>query len=106
MEYQSFFGHANDVILDKRRSFFGALLGMLDAALPLQHGPAVDIVLRQLRKDTSEINLTVAQRTKTARTIDPRLISAINSALPGWIKFRILHMKGFDIILVDIDKSR
>ncbi len=40
----------NDVVLDERRAFGGAILGMLQAAFPLQHRPAVVAMVVSLEK--------------------------------------------------------
>src|SRR5204863_226696 len=44
-------GHPDDVLGDELRPFAGAILGMLEAALPLEHRPAGIVVLRELRED-------------------------------------------------------
>jgi hypothetical protein len=54
------FGSLNHVMRDKRRAFRRALLAALDAAFPLQHGPAGKIILRQLGKNSGEIDLPIA----------------------------------------------
>src|ERR1700687_3589131 len=50
----------DDVMGDERRALGGALLGALDAAFPFEDGPAVETVLRELGKDSGEIDLSVA----------------------------------------------
>ena len=52
--------HADDVILDERRPFGGALLGVLDAALPLEHRPAAVAILGELAEDRAEVDLAIA----------------------------------------------
>ena len=52
-------GHLDQMLLYEWRAFRGALLGRFDAALPFQNGPAVIAILRQLRKNAREINLTI-----------------------------------------------
>src|SRR3954466_12577750 len=54
-------GDADDVALDEGRALGRPLLGMLDRALPLEHRPAVVVVLRELREDRREVDLAVAQ---------------------------------------------
>jgi hypothetical protein len=49
---------------DKLAAFARAGLRVLQAALPLQHRPAVKIILGQLAENRFEIDLPVAQRTK------------------------------------------
>src|SRR5438270_10546645 len=59
-------GRGDDVVGDERGAFGGALLGVLQRAFPLQHGPAVEIVLRELGEDAAEIDLPVAQGAEAA----------------------------------------
>src|SRR5215470_9258608 len=44
-------GDIDDVACDERRALASTLLRALDAALPLEHRPAVVVVLRQLGED-------------------------------------------------------
>src|SRR5579885_2863737 len=55
----------NDVPCNEWRTFFRALFAALQAALPLEDGPSVEIVLRKLRKNSGEIHLSITQRTKS-----------------------------------------
>src|SRR5450432_2560211 len=55
-------GDADDVLLDERRALGGARFGVLQRALPLEHRPAVVVVLRHLREDRAEVDLAVAER--------------------------------------------
>src|SRR5262245_21488453 len=52
---------SNHMRADERRAFARAVLGMLQAAFPLEHGPAVVTVLRKLREDAREVDLAVAR---------------------------------------------
>src|SRR4030095_13522749 len=65
--------HLDDVVADEDGAFARALLGVLDAAFPLQHRPALEAVLRELGKDAAEINLAVAERAEAACPVDPGL---------------------------------
>src|SRR5258708_7326415 len=65
-------------ITNKCSPFACALYGVLDAAFPLKHSPAGEAVLRQLREDALEVNLTIAYATETPWTIFPVLIAAID----------------------------
>src|SRR5678815_2426338 len=49
-------GHANDVVANECRSFARAILGMLQAAFPFEHGPAGIVVLRELAENALEID--------------------------------------------------
>src|SRR3989442_730581 len=76
------FGDADDVVGDELRSFASAILGVLEAAFPLQHRPAGIVVLGELGEDSFEVHLAVTQRTKPSGPIDPRLEPAVH-ALPA-----------------------
>src|SRR5213083_2050084 len=96
-------GHTDDVVGDEFRPFAGAVLRMLDAALPFEHRPAGIVVLRELREDRLEVHLTVAERTEPAGTIDPRLESAIHALPAGRIELGILDVKHADAVMIKID---
>src|ERR1700685_4446729 len=72
-------GGLDDVARDEGGAFGGALFCALDAAFPFEHGPAGEIVLRQLEKNRGEIDLAAAERAEAAGAIDPGLIAAINA---------------------------
>src|SRR5215204_5899887 len=48
-------GDADEVVADERRTLGRALLGVLEAALPFEHGPALVAVLRHLGEDGLEV---------------------------------------------------
>ena len=50
----------DDMAGNERRAFAGPLFSALDAALPFEHGPSVEVVPCKLGKDGAEINLAVA----------------------------------------------
>src|SRR5213593_1224850 len=95
--------HPDDVVGNELRPFAGAVLRMLDAALPLEHRPAGIIVLRELREDRLEVHLTVAQRTEPAGAIDPRLEPAIHALAAGRIELGILDVKHADLVVIEVD---
>ena len=64
---------------DELRSFASAILRMLQAAFPLQHGPGIIVVLCELGEDRAEIDLSVSKRPEPARAVNPVLISAIDA---------------------------
>ena len=96
--------HFDDVFGDERRAFAGALFGALDAALPLQHRPAIVVVLGELREDAGEIDLTVAQRTEAAGAVHPALEAGVHALLSARKELRILDVKGEDALVVEIDE--
>src|SRR5216117_1366779 len=96
-------GHTDDVVGDELRPFAGAVLRMLDAALPLEHRPAGIVVLRQLREDGLEVHLTVAEGTEAAGAVDPRLEPAIHALPAGRIELGILDVKNADAVVIEVD---
>src|SRR6266446_2923589 len=93
----------DDVVGDERRALGRSLLGALDTAFPFEDGPAVEAVLRQFGKDSSEVHLPIAGRAKTPGAIDPWLISAVNALAPAGTKFRVFHVKHLDALVVEIE---
>src|SRR6478672_2495094 len=65
--------HPDDVVADETGALGGAVLGVFQAAFPLQHGPAVEVVAGQLGEDALEIDLSVTGRAEAAGATDPRL---------------------------------
>src|SRR6267378_653818 len=90
--------------LDKRSPLGSSLLAALDATLPLQHGPPIKAILRQLGKYGAEIHLAISRRTKTSCPVHPGLIAAIDALAACRTKLRILHMKHFDALVVYIEE--
>ena len=76
---------------------------MLQAALPLEHSPAFEIVLRELGEDADEIHMTVSERAETARAVDPALIPAVDSLPSRRIELGILDVEHLDAIVIDVD---
>jgi len=54
------FGWADHVVGDEVGTFAGPVFGMLEAALPLHHRPAVIAICLQLRKDSPKVHLPIA----------------------------------------------
>src|SRR5690606_24125160 len=97
-------GDADDVMLDEGRAFCRSVLGMLEAAFPFQHRPAVVPVLRELREDAAEIDLAIAQRTEAAGPLGPALIARIDALPAGRVELGILHVEGRDALVIDVDE--
>ena len=97
--------HLDDVRLDERRALGGTLLAVLDAALPFQHRPAVETVLRQLGEDAAEIDLAVAERAEPAGAVHPGLEAAIHALLAGRVELRVLGVEHADARVVDVDEG-
>src|SRR5437867_5469007 len=95
--------HPDDVVGDELRPFAGAVLRVLEAALPLEHRPTGIVVLRQLREDGLEVHLTVAEGTEPASAIDPRLEPAIHALASGRIELGILDVKHADLVVIEVD---
>src|SRR5437867_1808133 len=81
----------------------GAVLRVLEAALPLEHCPAGIVVLGQFREDRLEVHLTVARGTEPAGAIDPRLEPAIHALAAGRIELGILDVKHADAVVIEVD---
>src|SRR4051812_2699606 len=64
-------GDADDVVADEGRALARAVLGVLQAAFPLQHRPAVESDRCHARKNRLEVDLPVAERAEAAGAIDP-----------------------------------
>ena len=79
---------------------------MLDAALPLHHGPTRIVVLRHLAEYLPEIDLPIAERAEATRPVDPVLIAAINARAPTRPELRILHVKCANALVIEIEKSQ
>src|SRR5437870_9726085 len=97
-------GDADDVAADELGPFRGALLGVLQAALPLEHGPAVVAVLRHLREDGAEVDLPVAERAEAPGPVHPRLVAGVHALPAGGPELRVLHVEGLDALVIDVDE--
>src|SRR5881394_2442067 len=95
--------NADDVMLDELRAFARAILRVLEGAFPLQHRPAIEIMGCKLGEDTAEIDLSVAQRAEPPCPVHPALETAIYALPPGRIELRILDVKGFYAVVIDVD---
>src|ERR1700722_2472310 len=99
-------GHFDDVVGDE----FGALarrdLGMLKAALPLVHGPASEIISRELGEDRLEINLAVAERPIAPCALEPSLIAAIDPLLRRRVELGVLDVEHFNAIVIGVDEAQ
>src|SRR5882672_12760795 len=92
--------------LDKRSPFRSSLLAAPDAALPLQHGPPVKTILRQLGKYSAEIHLAISRRTKPSCPVHPGLIASVNALAARWTKLRVLHVKHSDALVIQIEEFK
>src|SRR5690606_32913840 len=100
------FGHADDVVADEGRALARAVLRVLQAALPLQHRPAPEVVLRELREDRLEIDLPVAERAEAAGTVDPVLVAAIHAAARIGTVFGVLDVEHADARVVPVNEAQ
>src|SRR5947209_16153972 len=62
-------GDADDVFPDEGGAFASPVLGILQAALPFQHRPAVVADTGEPREDPLEVDLAVAERPEATGTI-------------------------------------
>src|ERR1700674_656232 len=90
--------------LNKGSSFCRPLFAALDATFPLQYRPSRKVILRELGKYRTEINLPVSRRAKPPRTIHPALITSVNALPARRTKLRILHVKHFNALVVHLDE--
>ena len=96
-------GHTNNVITDELRAFRGTVIGVLQTAFPFENGPAVEVVLSELGKDAREIDLPVAKRTEATGTIDPTLVTTVDTLATGRIQLGIFDMEHLDTLVIDVD---
>ena len=89
---------------DERRALALPLLGALHAALPFQHGPAVEARLGQQREHAAEIDLAVAQRTEAAGPLRPRLIAAVDADAAARPELGVLDVEAADPLAVKLDE--
>ena len=78
---------------------------MLQAAFPFQHRPGRIVVLRELRENAGEIDLSVAERAEAAGALDPGRIAGIDALPAGRIELGVLHVKGLDALVIDVDEG-
>src|SRR5271166_4471836 len=97
-------GHADHVMLDELGALGRAVLGVLEAAFPLQHRPRRVTVLRHLGEDAGKIDLPVAERAETPRALDPRRVARIDALAPGRIELGVLDVERLDPLVVDVDE--
>ena len=96
-------GRLDDVFGYKGGAFGGALLGALDAAFPFQYGPAWKIVLGELREDSFEVDLAIAQRAESSGAIDPGLKASVDALAACRKELGILHVKHFNAVVIEVD---
>src|SRR4051812_10178990 len=72
-------GRLDEVPGDEGSAFPRPLLGALDAALPFQDRPAVEVRLGQQGEHPLEIDLPVAEGAKSAGPLDPGLVAAVDT---------------------------
>src|SRR5690606_30463603 len=94
---------ADDVLAHELGAFARAVLGVFQAALPLDDGPAGEVVRRELREDAVEVDLTVARRAEAASAIHPALIAAVHALAPRRIELGVLDVKHPDALVIDVD---
>jgi len=77
---------ANNVIYNKRRALPGAVLRMLEAALPFKHSPSGEVVLREFAEYRAEIVRRViisSRRSATLSSIHPTPARTVGVFLDG-----------------------
>ena len=81
-----------------------AVLGMLQAAFPFEHGPGVVVILRQLREDAGEVDLPVAERAEAPGPLDPGRIARIDALPPVRVELGVLDVERLDALVIDVDE--
>src|SRR5581483_8614198 len=71
---------------------------------PLKYRPAFEVILRKLGENSAEINLAIAKRAETSGTLDPRLVSAVNTLAAARPKLGVLHVEHFDPLVINVDE--
>ena len=83
----------------------GAILRVLEGALPLQHGPAGVVVLGELAEDGAKVYLAVPQGAKAPRPPEPGGIAPIDPLAPRGPEFGILHVKGAHPLVIEVEEG-
>src|SRR5579863_1051371 len=98
-------GHLDDVARDELRALARRDLRMLEAAFPLVHRPAGEIISGELGKDRLEIDLPVAERAVAAGALEPALVAAIHPLLRGRIELGVLDVEHLDPVVIGVDEA-
>ena len=93
------------MVADEHSTLARTVLGMLEAALPFNHRPALEVVCGEVGEDAAEIDLSVAQRAKPPGPVDPGLVSAVNALAAARIELRVLDVEHLDAVGVDVDEG-
>src|SRR5450755_2035676 len=89
---------------NERGALSRSLIAALDTAFPLHDSPAVEAVLREFRENTGEVHLPIAERAEASCPFDPGLVAAVDTLSPRRVKLRVLHVKHFDAIVIEINE--
>src|SRR5579864_8875283 len=92
------------MLLDEFSALPRAVVAVLDRAFPLEHRPAIISIDGEAGKDRAEIDVAVAKRAEAARAVRPFGVARINALLWRGTKLRVLHMKRFDALVVNVDE--
>src|SRR5690606_38128037 len=95
--------HADDVVANEGGALARAILGMLDAAFPFQHGPAFVVIAGELGEDALEIDLPIADGAEAPGAIEPRLVARIDALPASRIELRVLDVEHLDPLVEDVD---
>src|SRR5690606_33907527 len=95
--------NADDMVLHEFGPLARAVFGMLQAALPLNDSPTVEVVCGELRKHSAEIHLTVARRAEASCAVYPWLVARINALAAGRVELRVLDVEHADTLGINVD---
>src|SRR5690349_14037941 len=94
------------MLLDEARALGGAVVGVLQAALPFERRPAVIAVTRKTAENAAKVDVTIAEAAKPSRPIEPVGIAAIDAAARTFDELGILDVKRRDAVMVTIDEAK
>src|ERR1700679_1153202 len=97
--------HLDDVIGDELGALARRDLRMLQAAFPLVHRPASEIIGRELGEDRLEIDLAVAERPVTPGALEPTFVAAIDALLRSWVELGVLDVEHLDALVIGVDEA-
>ena len=88
------------MIGDELDPFAGTIFWTFETTLPLKYSPTGVVVLRESREDRLKIHLSVTERAEAAGTVDPGLVTAIDTLAASRIKLRIFNVKHADTFVI------
>src|ERR1700680_430746 len=94
--------HINEHTANKFGPLARALHRILDAAFPFKHGPARETMLRQLREDALEVDLSIAYTAEAPGAIFPVLIATIDPRPGRGMILGILDVESANMVFIAV----